>query len=117
MGMVSQAVQMVQPNDIVFICLDDTFNPYYLIKSLTKWSEITDKFCDDYGHTFPLGHTVVKGHYLEVCRISPELNTIDGKKKGKIIQLFEITNYVDEILLGVVTQYTFKMSNATLWTL
>ena len=36
MGMVSQAVQMVQPNDIVFICLDDTFNPYYLIKSLTK---------------------------------------------------------------------------------
>ena len=142
MGMVSQAVQMVQPNDIVFICLDDTFNPYYLIKSLTKWSEITDKFCDDYGHTSPLGHTVVKGHYLDVYKrlknvtllyedkgklvailpyciagISPELNTIDGKKKGKIIQLFEITNYVDEILLGVVTQYTFKMSNATLWTL
>ena len=49
-----------------------------------------------------------------IAGISPELNTIDGKKKGKIIQLFEITNYVDEILLGVVTQYTFKMSNATL---
>ena len=39
-----------------------------------------------------------------IADISPELNTIDGKKKGKIIPLFEITNYVDEILLGLVTQ-------------
>ena len=82
--------------------------------------------------TFPDDHTVVKGHYLEVHKrlknvtllyedvskvvavssycitsISPELNTIDGKQKGRIIPLFEITNYVDEILLGLVTQYTF----------
>ena len=73
----------------------------------------------------------MKGHYLEVYKrlknvtllyedvskvvavssycitsISPELNTIDGKRKGRIIPLFEITNYVDEILLGLVTQYT-----------
>ena len=33
---VSEAVRMVQPNDIVFIRSDDTFNPYYLIKSLTE---------------------------------------------------------------------------------
>ena len=39
-----------------------------------------------------------------IAGISPELNTIDGKKKGKIIPLFEIINYVDEILLGLVTQ-------------
>ena len=58
----------------------------------------------------------MKGHYLEVHKrlknvtllyVSPELNTIDGKQKGRIIPLFEITNYVDEILLGLVTQYTF----------
>ena len=36
-----------------------------------------------------------------------KLNTIEGKKKGKIIPLFEITNYVDEILLSLATQYTF----------
>ena len=51
-----------------------------------------------------------------IAGISPELNTIDDKKKGKMIQLFEITNYADEILHGVVTQNTFKVSNATLWT-
>ena len=44
---VSEAVQMVQPNDTVVIWSDDTFNPYYLIKSLTEPSEITDEFCDD----------------------------------------------------------------------
>ena len=68
----------------------------------------------------------MKGHYLEVHKrlknvvllyedvssycitsISPELNAIDGKQKGRIIPLFEIANYVDEILLGLVTQYTF----------
>ena len=38
--------------------------------------------------------------------ISPELNTTDSKNKGKIL-LFEITNYVDEFFLGLVTQYTF----------
>ena len=57
---------MVQPNDTVVIWSDDTFNPHYLIKSLTEPSEITDEFCDDYGHTFPVGYTIVKGHYLEV---------------------------------------------------
>ena len=36
-----------------------------------------------------------------------KLNIIEGKKKGKIIPLFEITNYVDEILLSLATQYTF----------
>ena len=33
---VSEAVQMVQPNDIVVIRSDNIFNPYYLIKSLTE---------------------------------------------------------------------------------
>ena len=117
---------MVQPNDIGVIRSDYTFSPYYLIKWLTEPSEITDEFWDDYGYTFPDDHTVVKGHYLEVHKrlknvvllyedvssycitsISPELNAIDGKQKGRIIPLFEIANYVDEILLGLVTQYTF----------
>ena len=51
---------MIKPNYIVVIWLDDTFSPYYLIKSLTEPSEITDKLCDDYGHTFLVGHIVVK---------------------------------------------------------
>ena len=52
----------VQPNDIVVFRSYDTFNPDYLIKLLTEPSKTTDEFCDDYGHTFPVGHTVVKGH-------------------------------------------------------
>ena len=57
--------QMIQPNYIVVIWSDDTFSPYHLIKSLTEPSEVTNESCDDYGHTFPVSHTVVKGHYLE----------------------------------------------------
>ena len=53
---------MVQPNYIAVFWSNDTFHPYYLIKSLTEPSEITNEFCDYYGHTFPVGHTVVKGH-------------------------------------------------------
>ena len=81
---VSESVQMVQPNDIVVIWSDDTFNPYYLIKSLTESGEITDEFCDDYEHNFPAVHTVVKGHYLEVHKrlwyISRKNTTRKNKK-------------------------------------
>ena len=56
----SETVQIVQPDDIVVNCSDDTFNQHYLIKSLIEPSEITVQFCDDYGHNFPVGHTVVK---------------------------------------------------------
>ena len=56
----SETVQIVQPNDIVVNRSDDTFNQHYSIKSLTEPSEITVQFCDDYGHTFPVGRTVVK---------------------------------------------------------
>ena len=137
-----EAIQIIQPNYIVVVWSDDTSNPYYLIKLLTEPGEVTDEFCDDYRNTFPIDHTVVQGHYLEVHKrlkdvtlldedvskvlavssyctaditdISPDLNIIDCRKKGKIILLLEITNYVDEILLGLVTQYTFSVSNATL---
>ena len=66
--MESEAVQMVHAKYSVVIWSEDTFNPNYLIKSLTKSSEITDEFCDDYGHTFPVGHSVGKEHYLDVRR-------------------------------------------------
>lgn len=59
---------MLQANDIVVIWLDDTSNPYYLMKLLTEPSEITDEFCGNYGHTFPGGLILVKEHYLEVCK-------------------------------------------------
>ena len=31
----SEAVQMIQPNDVVVIRSDDSLNPYYLIKTMT----------------------------------------------------------------------------------
>ena len=55
----------MQLNYIV-IWSDDTFNPQHFSKLLTEPGKITDEFCDDYVHTFPVGPTVVKGHYLEV---------------------------------------------------
>ena len=51
---------VIQTNYIVAIWSDDTFNPYYFIKSITEPIEITDKLCDDYGHIFPVG----PGSYL-----------------------------------------------------
>lgn len=122
---------MIQPIYIVVIWADDTFNPY-LIKSLTEPSEITFEFCDGYGHAFPVSHTVVKGHNLEVHKssknvtllyedvikvvavlpcciagLSPELNTTNGREKGKVIPLFKISNHVHKILLDLVTKYSF----------
>ena len=66
----SEAVQMIEPNDVVVIRSDDSFNPYYLIKTMTEAVEIDVPFADNYGHTFPIGHTIVKGHYLEVLKRS-----------------------------------------------
>ena len=37
---------------------------------MTEAVEIDVPFTDDYGHTFPIGHTIVKGHYLEVLKRS-----------------------------------------------
>ena len=61
---------MIQPNGVVAVLSDDSFNPYYLIKTMTEAVEIDVPFTDDYGHTFPIGHTIVKGHYLEVFKRS-----------------------------------------------
>ena len=47
---------MIQPNDVVVIRSDDSFNPYYLIKTMTEAVETDVPFTDDYGHTFPTGH-------------------------------------------------------------
>ena len=99
---------------------------------MTEAVEIDVPFTDDYGHTFPIGHTIVKGHYLEVLKrsknttymyedvtntvsvssycivgIAPSLPTCDGKRKRQVIKLYEINREVDEILLGLVTAYTF----------
>ena len=45
----SEAVQMIQPN-VVVIWSDDSFNPYYLIKTMTEAVEIDVPFTDDYWH-------------------------------------------------------------------
>ena len=66
----SEAVQMIQPNDVGVIWSDDSFNPYYLIKTMAEAVQIDVPFTGDYGHTFPSGYTIVKGHYLEVLKRS-----------------------------------------------
>ena len=83
--------------------------------------------------TSPIGHTIVKGHYLEVLKrsknttymyedmtktvsvssycivgIAPSLPACDRKRKRQVIKLYEINRQVDEILLGLVTGYTFS---------
>ena len=128
----SEAVQIIQPNDVVVFRSDDSFNPYHLIKTITEAAEIDVPFTDDYGHTFPVGHTIVKGHYLEVLKrsknttymyedvtksvsvssycivgIAPSLPTCDRKRKQQVIKLYEVDREVNEILFGLVTGYTF----------
>ena len=64
---------MIEPNDVAVVRSDDSFNPYYLIKTMTEAVEIDVPFADNYGHTFPIGHTIVKGHYLEVLKRSKNI--------------------------------------------
>lgn len=124
----SDAVHMIKKDDIVVIRSVDTFNPYYLVKAMDEACELEEMFADDYGHTLPPNHTVVKGHYLEVQKrtkdgcfmfedttkvvaisafcisgISPPLTTSKGIKKRKPITLYEISPEINDILLGLVT--------------
>ena len=78
-------------------------------------------FCDDYGHTFPIGHTIVKMKNLTymyedvtkvvavssycIAGIAPSLTMIEGHRKPQVVQMYEITADIDEILLGLVTGY------------
>ena len=43
---------MIQPNDNVVVRSDESFNPYYLIKTMTEAVEIDVPFTDDYGPHF-----------------------------------------------------------------
>ena len=99
---------------------------------MTEAVQIDVSFTGNYGHTFPIGYTIVKGHYHEVLKrsknttymyedmtktvsvssycivgIAPSLPTCDGKQKQQVIKLYEINREVDEILLGLVTGYAF----------
>ena len=42
-----------------------------------------------------------------IVEIAPSLPTCDGKQKQQVIKLYEINREVNEILLGLVTGYTF----------
>ena len=126
----SDTVHMIKKDDIVVIRSVDTFNPYYLVKAMDEACELEEMFADDYGHTLPPNHTVVKGHYLEVQKrtkdgcfmfedttkvvaisafcvsgVSPPLTTSKGIKKRKPITLYEISPEINDILLGLVTGY------------
>ena len=128
----SEAVQMIQPKDVIIIRSDDGFHPYYLVKTLNTSLQLTELFCDDYGHSFNVGQSIVKGHYLEhhkkvkdvtylyedvgktvavstfcVVGITPSLTISKGTRKRKEVELFEITTDIHEVLLGLVTGYDY----------
>lgn len=126
----SGAVNMIKKDDIVVIRSVDTFNPYYLVKAMDEAFQLKEMFADDYGHTFPPNHSIVKGHYLEVQQrkkddcfmfedetkvvaisafciagISPPLTRSTGIRKRKPITLYEISPEINDVLLGLVTGY------------
>ncbi len=126
----SGVVHMIKKDDIVVIRSVDTFNPYYLVKAMDEAYELKEMFADDYGHTLPPNHSIVKGHYLEVQKrtndscfmfedetkvvaisafciagISPPLTRSTGVRKRKQITFYEISQEINDVLLGLVTGY------------
>ena len=63
----TEACLLIKTDDIAVIKTGDDF-PYYLLKLTCEpyTTEANEK--DDYNHTFPINHKVVKGHYMEVFK-------------------------------------------------
>ena len=38
-----------------------------------------------------------------IAGISPDLKTLNGKRKGKMVEFYEFNDYVHDVLLGLVT--------------
>ena len=124
----SDAVQMIKEGHIVVIQSGDNYNPYYLICARSEVVTLDDDFCDDYGHLHLKGQTVLSENYLEevqsknenslffkdtgkvavvssfcIAGISPELIQSKKHRRKKVVDNFEINEYVHEVILGLVT--------------
>ena len=123
----SDAVQMIQPNDIVVIRSGDDFNPYYLLCATTSVMELIEPEKDQYGYTYSIGQNIIKGHYLEehkqkigfteyfkdetkkaiissfcIAGIAPVMKQIVGCRRKKTVVIYEVTQDIHEILIGLV---------------
>ena len=127
---ISDVIQMIKKGDIAVIRSVDTFNPYYLVKALDEAYQLQEMFADDYGHTLPPGHSILKGYYLEIEKrtedgcfmfedetkvvaistfciagISQPRTSSNGIRKSKAKTLYEMSPEINDVLLGLVTGY------------
>ena len=111
---------MIKEGDIVVVQSGDSYNPYYLICARSKVVTLDDNFLDNYSHLHLKGQTVLSGNYLEEVQ-SKNKNRLFFKDTGKVtvvspfciagispelmkkVDYFEISEYVHEVLLGLVT--------------
>ena len=122
----TEASLLIKTDDIAVIKTGDDF-PYYLLKLTCEpyTTEANEK--DDYNHTFPINHKVVKGHYMEVFKetkdgdiyyldlmktaiiscfsvvgICPELELIQMKRQEKVLSMSIVNNEIHEALCNLV---------------
>ena len=111
---------------IAVIKTGDDF-PYYLLKLSEAPFETTDTVLDDYNHSFPPNHRVVKGNYLEMhkdltdgtlyyvdetrqaiisafCVVGncPEPPHTSGQRRGKTIEMYFINTDLHQALSELV---------------
>ena len=80
-----EAIQMIQSNNVVVIRSDDSFNPYYLIKTMTEAVEIDVPITDDYRHTFPIGHAIVKDCICFIILHCRNCTILTGRESNKLL--------------------------------
>ena len=118
---------MLQVGDLAVIQSGDPHHPYFLLQLTCKPFETEIDVTDDYGHTFPSHHRVIRGHYLErfkevkegeifyletkktayvsslcVAGVCPELSEVTGKRKGKEENIFLVNEDIHQALVELV---------------
>ena len=103
-----EAYGFLHAGDIAVIRSGDEYHPFYLLKLNDNPFETVENITDDYHHSFPMGHRVIKGNYLELFKegrdgeiffldtkheaivsslcilgICPELEVVFEKRRGK----------------------------------
>ena len=98
-----EAYGLLHADDIAVIRSGDEHHPFYLLKLNDNPFETVENITDDYHHSFPMGHRIIKGNYLELFKegrdgdtkheaivsslcilgICPELEVVFEKRRGK----------------------------------
>ena len=121
-----EAYSMLQEGDIAVIRSGDEYHPYYLSKLDCNPFE-TDDITDDYKHTFPSHHRVIRGNYLEsfkeirggelyletrfvglvsslyVVGICPDLEEVAQKRKGAEEIMLLVDSEIHQALCELVS--------------